>query len=129
MMPRSLTASDRSVLIRLASTMPAGDGARRAILAGLAGTRSRTASLSWRDVVDVPLDAHTRRGAQQWITALRVYILGNSEPASPERGRLIDEAVSNIKYASFLFRKRSALVALYNQEAQGLRDIIDTVSG
>ena len=58
-----------------------------------------------------------------------MYILGNSEPASPERGRLIDEAVSNIKYASFLFRKRSALVALYNQEAQGLRDIIDTVSG
>ena len=34
-MSRSLTAADRSALIRLASTMPAGSTERRAILAGL----------------------------------------------------------------------------------------------
>ena len=34
-MSRTLTASDRSALIRLASSMPVGSGERRAILAGL----------------------------------------------------------------------------------------------
>ena len=34
-MSRTLTAADRSALIRLASTMPAGSAERRAILAGL----------------------------------------------------------------------------------------------
>ncbi len=34
-MSRTLTASDRSALIRLASTLPAGSAERRAILAGL----------------------------------------------------------------------------------------------
>jgi hypothetical protein len=34
---RTLTASDRSSLIRLASTLPAGSPERKAILAGLAG--------------------------------------------------------------------------------------------
>jgi hypothetical protein len=34
-MSRTLTASDRSALIRLASTLPVGSGDRRAILAGL----------------------------------------------------------------------------------------------
>lgn len=34
-MPRSLTAQDRSSLIRLASTLPAGSPERKAILAGL----------------------------------------------------------------------------------------------
>lgn len=36
-MPRSLTAADRSALIRLASTLPTGSEGRRAILAGLVG--------------------------------------------------------------------------------------------
>ena len=34
-MPRTLTASDRSSLIRLASELPVGDAKRKAILAGL----------------------------------------------------------------------------------------------
>jgi hypothetical protein len=37
-MSRSLTAQDRSSLIRLASGLPKGDTTRRAILAGLAAT-------------------------------------------------------------------------------------------
>jgi len=37
-MSRTLTASDRKVLIRLASSLPKGDKSRRAILAGLAKT-------------------------------------------------------------------------------------------
>jgi hypothetical protein len=36
-MSRPLTASDRSALIRLASTLPVGSSERRAILAGLGG--------------------------------------------------------------------------------------------
>ena len=34
-MPRNLTASDRSALIKLASTLPAGSPERKAILSGL----------------------------------------------------------------------------------------------
>ena len=37
-MPRSLTAADRSALIRLASTLPAGSEERKAILKGLVKT-------------------------------------------------------------------------------------------
>lgn len=41
-MPRTLTASDRSTLIKLASTMPKGSPERKAILAGLEkASRSR----------------------------------------------------------------------------------------
>ena len=36
---KSLTASDRKTLIRLASTLPVGDETRKAILTGLAQTR------------------------------------------------------------------------------------------
>lgn len=42
-MSRSLTASDRSRLIRLASTMPVGSTERKAILAGLQGSDPKTA--------------------------------------------------------------------------------------
>lgn len=38
-MSRSLTAADRSALIKLASTMPAGSPERKTILAGLAKTK------------------------------------------------------------------------------------------
>ena len=40
-MSRTLTATDRSALIRLASTLPAGSPERRAILAGLKTSTSR----------------------------------------------------------------------------------------
>lgn len=40
-MPRTLTAADRSALIRLASTMPAGSDARRSILARLSKQLTR----------------------------------------------------------------------------------------
>lgn len=45
-MSRSLTAQDRSSLIRLASSLPAGSAERKAILAKLKGEASRTASSS-----------------------------------------------------------------------------------
>jgi len=41
---RALTASDRSALIKLASSLPAGSEERRAILAGLQGPRSDLAN-------------------------------------------------------------------------------------
>jgi len=40
-MPRSLTAADRTALIKLATSLPKGDEDRRAILAGLAKTAKR----------------------------------------------------------------------------------------
>jgi len=43
-MSKNLTASDRKSLIRLASSLPAGDDMRRAILAGLSDTHFRAAS-------------------------------------------------------------------------------------
>ncbi len=42
-MPRTLTASDRRSLIRLASSMPVGSDERKAILKGLAKTKARMA--------------------------------------------------------------------------------------
>ena len=48
-MPRTLTASDRARLIRLASTMPVGTPERRAILAALSKTSAR---------VDLPKHLH-----------------------------------------------------------------------
>jgi len=41
-MSKTLTASDRKSLIRLASSLPAGDEMRRAILSGLTQTAGRT---------------------------------------------------------------------------------------
>lgn len=43
-MSRSLTASDRSSLIKLASSLPAGSAERKVILAQIGGKASRTAS-------------------------------------------------------------------------------------
>ena len=57
-MTRSLTAADRSALIRLASTMPAGSPERRAILAGLQGSATKTAGgpnteAEWQEFLDM----------------------------------------------------------------------------
>ena len=41
---RNLTASDRSALIKLASSLPAGSPERKAILAGLQGSSNKTAT-------------------------------------------------------------------------------------
>ena len=48
-MSRKLTASDRSALIRLASTMPAGSPERKAILAGLKTARFSSSSEIMRE--------------------------------------------------------------------------------
>lgn len=45
-MSRSLTASDRSALIRLASSLPANSPERKAILAGLSKTQGKVAGSS-----------------------------------------------------------------------------------
>ena len=58
-MSRTLTAADRSALIRLASTMPAGSEGRRAILAGLVRTSAHEIGYTgqvWTDRVFVPHD-------------------------------------------------------------------------
>jgi len=53
---KSLTASDRQSLIRLASSLPKGDKSRRAILVGLKSASIRTAYMS------APKDFHGRPG-------------------------------------------------------------------
>lgn len=79
-MSLTLTASDRSALIRLASTMPVGTDERRAILAGLA----RTASLLIR------LPSSYPRGAEKYadkfdnkvpgIVPLKAFLASQSWP-------------------------------------------------
>lgn len=56
-MTRSLTAADRTALIRLASTLPAGSPERRAILAGLQESAFKTAAglnteSDWQDFLN-----------------------------------------------------------------------------
>jgi hypothetical protein len=51
-MSRNLTAQDRSSLIRLASTLPAGSAERKAILAGL-GKVAYGLGMSHDDLIDV----------------------------------------------------------------------------
>lgn len=50
MPPRSLTASDRSALIRLASALPTGSTERKAILAGLASVHNASTRIRLEDM-------------------------------------------------------------------------------
>ncbi|NBQ99702.1 MAG: hypothetical protein EBT79_05040 [Actinobacteria bacterium] len=52
-MSRTLTAADRSALIRIASTMPVGSTERRAILAGLSQASTRVAALDVDDIARI----------------------------------------------------------------------------
>jgi len=57
-MTRTLTAADRSALIRLASALPAGSAERRAILSGLQGSATKTAGdpnteAEWQEFLDM----------------------------------------------------------------------------
>lgn len=52
-MSRTLTAADRSSLIKLASSMPVGSPERRAILAGLQGSVTKTAGMTPDDLMRV----------------------------------------------------------------------------
>ena len=51
-MSRALTASDRSALIRLASTLPVGSVERKAILAGLSKTSSGEVNVPGKHILD-----------------------------------------------------------------------------
>ena len=51
-MSRNLTASDRSALIRLASTLPVGSTERKAILAGLAKTSSGEVNVPGKHILE-----------------------------------------------------------------------------
>ena len=62
-MARTLTASDRSALIRLAVTLPAGSGERRAILKGLDGFPNRKSGGHVGDSVKTMLEGALRTTA------------------------------------------------------------------
>ena len=133
-MSRSLTASDRSSLIRLASSLPAGSAERKAILAGLhlqaAGPernidKSASFSPNAMEALSAPADAGTMRGAKKWMGLLRMVILEVSAGSS-ERSALIQEAKKQMSYAMFLFAQNKGLVAYYKdqkKELDSLRDL------
>ena len=63
-MSRTLTASDRSALIRLASALPAGSPERKAILAGL--EKSAAEKMLYTVSINVPRDSvHAAREVQK----------------------------------------------------------------
>lgn len=57
---RKLSSADRSALIKLASSLPAGSSERKAILAGLQGSSKTAKSLRWSPVVGDALEKVTR---------------------------------------------------------------------
>jgi hypothetical protein len=81
-MSRFLTASDRSSLIRLASSLPAGSAERKAILAGLAG---KTASDRMELFEEIEGQIARLRNQPDWKDvrakiADALHILGRDEP-------------------------------------------------
>lgn len=131
-MSRSLTASDRASLIRLASSLPAGSAERKAILAGLQAAgpernidKSASFSPNAMEALSAPADAGTMRGAKKWMGLLRMVILEVSAGSS-ERSALIQEAKKQMTYAMFLFAQNKGLVAYYKdqkKELDSLRDL------
>lgn len=79
-MARTLTASDRATLIRVASSLPKGDTTRRAILAGL--SQARTASDDWKvEEVRGDLQKIIRRAVSDWEDAIAELYLNDLDKA------------------------------------------------
>ena len=70
-MARTLTASDRKALIRLASTLEKGSDERRAILAGLYGYEGASTPFGWgKDPVSERLFRILKKAVDDWASAL-----------------------------------------------------------
>ena len=72
-MSRNLTASDRSALLKLASTMPVGSPERKAILAGLSKTGTKRSGWDYSDAewAKLAMDSAKSLGA----TTVKEYLL------------------------------------------------------
>lgn len=104
---RSLTASERSALIRLASTLPKGSKERKALVA----TLTLASDLSASDL-SAPEDAGTMRGARKWTDFIAQ--VARSHPPGPARMAVINNAQKELGYAKFLWRKNRKLVSFYD---------------
>lgn len=69
----NLTASDRSSLIKLASSLPAGDQTRKAILAGLKISDEKKDFKSYDGKVDV-LEVGRGPGGKGWDSTIEGYV-------------------------------------------------------
>jgi len=85
-MSRTLTASDRSALIRLASSLPAGSPERKAILAGLSKTGTARSGWDYSDAewAKLAMDSAKSLGA----TTVKEYLLKakRAKGSSPSDG-------------------------------------------
>lgn len=70
---KNLTASDRKSLIRLASSLPAGDKSRRAILAGLnkVAGRGKASDDFKQNLVEQHLDLASMQGSREQQKAMK----------------------------------------------------------
>ena len=98
-MSRTLTAADRSALIRLASTLPAGSDERRAILAGLNKQSSEEdwahAYLRWFDGV-VDLVGDLDKGMVERLSAAISGNTGYPRSARREVRKVISDFESSL---------------------------------
>lgn len=101
-MSRKLTASDRSRLIRLASTLPKGSSERKAILVGLSKVKvARSLTVTFNiEVEDEVIMEDAEDGVRE-----AMKIMGGEEEEVPEKARkkLEDEAIASV---SSIFKKR-----------------------
>ena len=83
-MSRSLTASDRSSLIRLASSLPKGSPERKAILAGLKSKRRPRVA----DLPDAPMGYEWKDVSDEWgDTAFTLYSHDDEVGSVVDQGR------------------------------------------
>ncbi len=117
-MARTLTASDRKSLIRLASTLPVGSPERKAILAGL----SRVAGRRWKSVADAQKDyARFAVQGRKMIAALersaKSYERANGYKGDPKKKKPAIE-----KCASAFFNMLDAVEAFAAKVRQAYED-------
>ena len=80
-MSRTLTAADRSALIRLASTMPVGSTERRAILAGLSHKATET-------INRLAMSGHMPDNAPDWVKSSKSKRLESVDMDGDDAGRV-----------------------------------------
>ena len=97
-MSRTLTAADRSALIRLASTLPAGSDERRAILAGLEGSINRKSGGLIGTAVEIQLKEALQKteAARTFLSHKGVYgaLTRSVEDAATAVEKALREAMS-----------------------------------
>lgn len=66
----------------------------------------------------------TMKGAKAYMSLLRTQILSGSEPDSPAREALIDEAKRNVSNAALFFRSNRGVEKYYRDELKALKELM-----